>query len=91
MTKRQQNRGGNKRLYMTEAEGRYGGGAVCRHRICPLLILFSTTAFLDESVREALIKAFPSPDLRHEVTISTADPCEAPEAAKEALNESVLP
>ena len=62
---------------MTEAEGRYGGGKLRRHRICPLLILFSTTAFLDESVRETLIKAFPSPDLRHEVTISTSDPLQS--------------
>ncbi len=36
-------------------------------------------------VRETLIKAFPSPDLRCEAANSFANPCDPPAAAKEML------
>ena len=37
------------------------------------------------------MKAFPSPDLRCEAAISSANPCDPPEVFKEALNYSALP
>ncbi len=37
---------------------------------------------LESFVREMLIKAFPPPDLHHEVIISTADPFDPPKASK---------
>ena len=47
--------------------------------------------FLEITIRETLIKAFPSPDLRCEAAISLANPCDPPEASKEMLIKSSFP
>ena len=51
------------------------------HGVC--VSMNCTTAVC--SIRETLIKAFTSPDLRCEAAFSLANPCDPPEVAKEML------
>ena len=41
--------------------------------------------------KETLATAFPSPDLRREASFSTANPCDPPGGAEEAMMKSALP
>ena len=47
--------------------------------------MYAPAAGVSQTLRETLIKAFPSLDLRCEAAFSLANPCDPPEVAKEML------